>query len=95
MYRRAKDFGNRLKRQALAKKFPITADQLAELAREAVASKPATICPPRRTPLNGVEEARSQRWRKDPDRAAIETRASTWRARPIRRGAAPGGRGGG
>ena len=46
MYRRAKDFGNRLKRQALAKKFPITADQLAELAREAVASKPATICPP-------------------------------------------------
>jgi hypothetical protein len=46
MYRRAKDFGNRLKRQAVAKKFPITADQLAELAREAVASKPATICPP-------------------------------------------------
>ena len=46
MYRRAKDFGNRLKRQALAKKFPITADQLAELAREAVASKPSTICPP-------------------------------------------------
>jgi DNA-binding protein H-NS len=53
MYRRAKNqnqASNKLsaliKRQALAKKFPITADQLAELAREAVASKPATICPP-------------------------------------------------
>ena len=53
MYRRAKNqnqASNKLsaliKRQALAKKFPITADQLAELAREAVASKPSTICPP-------------------------------------------------
>jgi hypothetical protein len=52
MYRRAKDqnLSNKrsalIKRKALAKRFPISEDELAKLAREAVASKPATICPP-------------------------------------------------
>ena len=52
MYRRAKDqnLTNKrsalIKRQALAKRFPISKDELTKLAQEAAASIKPTICPP-------------------------------------------------
>ena len=65
MHRRAKDFSKRanlIKRQALAKKFPISKDELTKIAQEAAASAKVTVCPPGEHP-SVVEQKRAARAR--------------------------------
>jgi hypothetical protein len=62
MFRRQnrKAFSAIIKRQALAKRFPISEDELTKLAQEAAASAKVTVCPPGEHP-SVVEQKRAAR----------------------------------